>query len=105
MGYVIDCQQPIPACERCGGMVRPDVVLYGESLDDATWAGAVRAIQKADALVVGGTSLSVYPAAGLLRYYAGDRLCLINKSETPYDDRANLVIHAPIGRVLSEMTG
>jgi NAD-dependent deacetylase len=99
--YVLSAGDPIPFCAKCGGMVRPDVVLYEEALDENTWSNAIEAIQSADALIVGGTSLSVYPAASLLRYYDGDRLCLINKTKTPYDDGANLVIHDSIGSVLS----
>lgn len=91
----------VPRCDACGGLIKPDVVLYEEGLDDAVLAGAIRAIQGADTLIVGGTSLVVYPAAGLIRYYRGSRLILINKDETPYDANADLVIHAPIGQVLS----
>jgi len=101
LAYILSASDPVPACAKCGGMVRPDVVLYEEPLDDTIWANAIRAIQKADALIVGGTSLSVYPAAGLLRYYSGDKLCLINKTETPFDGSANLVIHDALGSVLS----
>jgi NAD-dependent deacetylase len=85
----------------CGGTVRPDVVLYEESLDDEVVAGAARAIADADTLIVGGTSLVVYPAAGYLNYFQGKSLVLINKSETGYDSKADLVIHEPIGEVLS----
>ena len=101
LAYMLAAGEPIPRCEKCGGVVRPDVVLYGESLDEDTWSGAMRAIQSADALIVGGTSLSVYPAAGLLHYYRGNRLCLINKTKTPLDGAANLVIHDSIGSVLA----
>ena len=90
----------VPKCEKCGGTVKPDVVLYEESLDTDTVNGAVRAIRAADLLIVGGTSLAVYPAAGLIDYYRGKRLVLINKSETPYDYRADLVLHDSIGEVL-----
>lgn len=88
----------IPRCS-CGGIIKPDVVLYEESLDDQIMSEAIRAIAEADMLIVGGTSLSVYPAAGLIRYYPGDKLVLINKTETPYDNRADLVIHAGLGEV------
>ncbi len=91
----------IPRCS-CGGTIKPDVVLYEESLDDRCIMGAVRAIAEADLLIVGGTSLTVYPAAGLIRYYQGNRLVLINRDETPYDDEANLVFRESIGQVLEE---
>jgi NAD-dependent deacetylase len=91
----------IPLCERCGGIVRPDVVLYEEPLDDEVVTNAVKAIRNADTLIVGGTSLVVYPAASYLSYFGGQNLILINKSSTGYDNKADLVIHAPIGEVLS----
>ncbi len=91
----------VPRCE-CGGMIKPDVVLYEEGLDGDVLRGAITHIMRSDMLIVGGTSLAVYPAAGLIDYYRGDKLVLINKSETPYDGRANLVIHDAIGKVLSE---
>ena len=90
----------VPCCPGCGGLVKPDVVLYEEGLDQDTVEGAVRAIAQADMLIVGGTSLVVYPAAGLIRYYQGDRLVLINRDPTPYDMEAGLVIHDSIGKVL-----
>ncbi|MGI6168216.1 MAG: NAD-dependent protein deacylase [Christensenellales bacterium] len=89
----------IPRCE-CGGTVRPDVVLYEEGLDQEVLDAAVSAISQADMLIVGGTSLSVYPAASLLHYYQGDRLVLINKDATPMDSKADLVIGQPIGESL-----
>ena len=89
----------VPHC-ACGGLIKPDVVLYEEGLDEKTIKGAVRAIAEADVLIVGGTSLTVYPAAGLIRYYGGDRLVLINRDETPYDGYANLIFREPIGQVL-----
>lgn len=89
-----------PICDRCGGRVKPDVVLYEEALDEATMSKALRHIQRADLFIVGGTSLAVYPAAGLVNYYRGNRLVLINKSPTPYDANADLLIAAPIGEVL-----
>lgn len=94
----------VPRCE-CGGIVKPDVVLYEEGLDYDTLNGAVTHIMRADMLIVGGTSLQVYPAAGLIDYYRGDRLVLINKSKTPYDRYANLVINDSIGKVLGEACG
>ena len=92
----------VPRCE-CGGVIKPDVVLYEESLDEACLEGAVRAISQADLLIVGGTSLTVYPAAGLLRYYGGKRLVLINRDETPYDGYAGLIFRDKIGEVLSQI--
>jgi len=93
----------IPICGHCGGIVRPDVVLYEEGLDEAVMGAAIQAISDAKLLLVGGTSLAVYPAAGLLRYFRGNRLVLINKSETPYDNRAQLIIRDFIGEVMSEV--
>ena len=93
----------IPRCEKCGGIIKPDVVLYEEGLDDMTIRSSLNAIQKADVLIIGGTSLNVYPAAGFIQYYSGDKLVLINKSETPYDRKANVLIHDSIGKVLSEV--
>lgn len=95
----------VPRCDGCGGLVKPDVVLYEEGLDDAVVNGAVRAISQADMLIIGGTSLVVYPAAGLVRYYQGHKLVLINKDATPYDSNADLVIHAPIGQVFTQVMG
>lgn len=103
LDYIMDvahCKGLIPICETCGGIIKPEVVLYEEPLDDVTIEGAVRAIAEADMLIVGGTSLVVYPAAGLLQYFNGDKLVLINKSSTQYDSRADLVIHQAIGDVL-----
>ena len=90
----------IPRCTDCGGVVKPDVVLYEEGLDEATLEGAVNAIRAADVLIVGGTSLAVYPAAGLLRYFKGDTLVVINKQPTSADGMANLLLHMPIGQAL-----
>lgn len=92
--------QGIPKCRVCGGIVKPDVVLYEENLDEETMEAAVLAISRADMLIIGGTSLAVYPAAGLIRYYQGDKLVLINKSPTSYDNRANLILNGPIGEIL-----
>ena len=89
----------VPRCS-CGAVIKPDVVLYGEGLDQMVLSRAVRSLQQADLLIVGGTSLSVYPAAGLLDYYGGRELVLINKTETPANKRATLVIRRPIGEVL-----
>lgn len=100
--YVADADG-VPRCDSCGGIVKPDVVLYEEGLDNDVVEGAVRAIREADVLIVGGTSLAVYPAAGLLRYFNGDTLVLINRDPTPYDEQADLLIHGKIGEVLGEI--
>ena len=92
----------VPLC-TCGGIVKPDVVLYEEGLDEQTLQNAVMAIRAADLLIVGGTSLTVYPAAGLLQYYRGSRLVLINRDETPYDSYADLVLHRSLGEVFSQL--
>lgn len=93
----------IPRCKEkgCGGIIKPDVVLYEEGLDQRTIEGALRAIREADMLIVGGTSLAVYPAAGLIQYYRGNKLVLINKTPTQQDDAADLLIHAGLGEVLT----
>ena len=92
----------VPRCP-CGGLIKPDVVLYGESLDGDCISGAVSAIANADLLIVGGTSLSVYPAAGLIDDYRGNRLVLVNKTATPRDARADLIIREPIGKLFAEL--
>lgn len=92
----------VPKCEKCGGVIKPDVVLYEEGLDDAVISGAVQAIRQADTLIIGGTSLIVYPAAGLIHYFKGKNLVLINKSETSADTQADLVINDDIAKVLDE---
>ena len=91
----------IPRCRKCGGIVKPDVVLYEESLDSNTIEGAVTAIANADLLIVAGTSLTVYPAAGLVNYYRGNRMVLINRDATPYDHQADLVFHCGLGEIFS----
>lgn len=93
----------VPKCDSCGGMIKPDVVLYEEGLDNETIEAAVMAIARADILIIGGTSLVVYPAAGLIDYYRGNKLVLINKSSTPRDNIANLIINDSIGKVFSEI--
>ncbi|MEE3410470.1 MAG: NAD-dependent protein deacylase [Treponema sp.] len=93
----------LPHCTKCGGLVKPDVVLYEEGLDDNVINGAVQAIAAADTLIIGGTSLVVYPAAGLINYFNGNNLVLINKSETAADSKADLVIHDSIGKVFSQI--
>lgn len=92
----------VPRCE-CGGVIKPDVVLYGEGLDDDTVRGALNAISRADTLIIGGTSLVVYPAAGLINYFGGRHLVVINKSATSADEGAELVINAPIGETFSKL--
>jgi len=94
----------IPLCD-CGGIIKPDVVLYEEELNHSILDRAARAIGNADMLIVGGTSLNVYPAAGLISYYRGKNLILINKSETPYDYRADLIIRESIGKTLGKIVG
>lgn len=94
--------EDIPRCS-CGGIVKPDVVLYEEGLDQDTIEKGVMAIHSADLLIVAGTSLTVYPAAGLIRYYPGNRLVLINRDVTPYDDEAVLVIHDSLGNIFSQL--
>lgn len=101
-GEFIAHSQGIPRCS-CGGIVKPDVVLYEESLDSRVIEDSVQAIAQADLLMVLGTSLTVYPAAGLIRYYRGHRLVLINRDATPYDDRADLVFHESLGTVFSQL--
>lgn len=111
--YCMRCRKPypvediakgtgIPRCS-CGGIIKPDVVLYEEGLDSYTINKSVDYISKADILIIGGTSLAVYPAASLIDYYRGNKLVLVNKSPTPADRRADLVIHAPIGEVFSQL--
>lgn len=102
LDYIMDeknCKNGVPYC-TCGGRIKPDVVLYGESLDNDTVVGAINAIAAADTLIIGGTSLVVYPAAGLINYFSGKNLVLINKTKTPYDNKANLVIYDSIGKVM-----
>ena len=100
--YIRDYPDPVPRCE-CGGRVKPDVVLYEEGLDNDVVSGAVNAIAQADMLIVAGTSLTVYPAAGLVRYFRGNRLVLINRDATPMDSECDLVIHDKVGEVLSAL--
>lgn len=102
MQYIVD-SEGVPKCDKCGGPIKPDVVLYEEGLDTNTMNGAFRAISEADMLIIGGTSLAVYPAAGLIDYYRGNKLVLINMSKTPMDGKADLVIYDKIGQVLSQI--
>lgn len=92
----------VPHCD-CGGIIRPDIVFYEEPLAEQNISDAVEAISEADVLIIGGTSLNVYPAAGLINYYRGNKLVLVNLSKTPYDDRADLVINEKIGKVFSQL--
>ena len=101
LDYILDGDD-IPRCV-CGGIIKPDVVLYEEPLDDMTLSLAIQYISEADTLIIGGTSLVVYPAAGLINYFNGDDIVLINKSETPYDETASLVINDAIGEVMSKL--
>lgn len=111
--YCSKCRRPYPQEQMnqgkglprcvCGGIIRPDIVLYEEPLDQDILTRAIRYIQEAEVLIVGGTSLNVYPAAGLINYYKGSRLALVNLSETPYDSYADLVIHEKIGEVFSRV--
>ena len=99
--FVKDCDG-VPKCD-CGGIVKPDVVLYEESLDQETIEKSVLAIHNADLLIVAGTSLTVYPAAGLIDYYRGNRLVLINRDKTPYDSQADLVFHQSLGDIFASL--
>ncbi len=99
--YTLDCEG-VPRCE-CGGIIKPDVVLYGESLDNETVENSVIAISKCDTLIIAGTSLAVYPAAGLVRYFRGNDLVLINRDPTPLDSECDLVIYDSVGKVLGEI--
>lgn len=94
----------IPICDTCGGPIKPDVVLYEESLDDSVITATIRYISQADMLIIGGTSLVVYPAAGLVHYYKGNKLVLINKGATDMDNSADLVLREPIGEVFSTIS-
>lgn len=95
--------QGVPKCQACGGTIKPDVVLYEEGLDNTTINRSVQAISAAQMLIIGGTSLAVYPAAGLIDYFQGEKLVVINKAPTPRDRQADLVISQPIGEVFSQI--
>lgn len=103
LDYILNSPSLVPKCGDCGNIVRPDVVLYEEGLDSSILEKSIDYIRNADVLIVGGTSLVVYPAAGLISYYKGNKLILINKSSTPYDRRANFVFHDSIGEILTKM--
>lgn len=92
----------VPKCE-CGGVIKPDVVLYEEGLDDSVVSGALNAIMQADLLIIAGTSLTVYPAAGFIRYFRGDKIVLINRDSTPFDSQADLVFHDKVGELLDKI--
>ena len=100
--YIFQETEGVPKCE-CGGIIKPDVVLYEEGLDDFIVEESIKAIYNADVLIVGGTSLTVYPAAGLINYYKGNKLVLINRDETKYDSRADLVINENLGKVFKNI--
>ena len=100
--YILNTTE-VPKCEKCGGTVKPDVVLYEESLNNKTMNDAVHYIHNAQVLIIGGTSLAVYPAAGLIDYFRGDKLIVINKAPTPRDSNADLLLQAPIGEVFSQL--
>ncbi len=100
--HFIKDSEGVPTCS-CGGRVKPDVVLYEEGLDNAVISEAVKCISEADVMIVGGTSLAVYPAAGLLDYYRGDKLVLVNKTATPKDGMADLVVQGSIGEIFSQI--
>ena len=102
--YILNSTGKVPLCDECGGSIKPDVVLYEEGLDQQTLEDAVFYISHADMLIIGGTSLAVYPAAGLIDYYRGNKLVLINKSTTPMDSRADLLIQAGLGEVFRKIT-
>ena len=102
MQYIRDAAD-VPKCQKCGASVKPDVVLYEEGLDQKTLNSAVHFIHQAQVLIIGGTSLAVYPAAGLIDYFQGEKLVVINKAPTPRDTYADLLIQAPIGEVFSQL--
>lgn len=101
--YILNSSTKVPLCDKCGGNIKPDVVLYEEGLDSQTIRDAIFYITHADMLIIGGTSLAVYPAAGLIDYYTGSKLVLINKSTTPMDGRADLLIQAGLGEVFGQI--
>ena len=102
-GEYIASSSGIPHCDSCGGIIKPDVVLYEEGLDDDTVKAALLAIGKADCMIVAGTSLNVYPAAGFIKYFGGEHFVLINRDPTPADNMADLVIHGNVGEILSQI--
>ncbi len=105
VGHIVNCTGPVPLCKECGGIIRPDIVLYEEQLDSHIINRAVNAIRCADILIVIGTSLVVYPAAGLLHYYRGDNLILVNKTPTAFDSLAKIVINDKAGPIMIRLAG
>lgn len=103
LDHIINSESIVPRCDICGGIVKPDVILYEESLDMDVLESSIRFIKSAEILIVGGTSLVVYPAAGLVDYFKGKKLILINKSSTSYDNKADIIINDSIGKVFSEV--
>lgn len=103
LDYLFEANQPVPKCDSCGGIIKPDVVLYEEPLNERDLEKAMRLTIKADVLLVIGTSLVVYPAAGLLNYYRGDKLIIVNIGSTPFDNMARLVIHESCGQVMKKI--
>lgn len=106
LDYILNennCEDKIPICKECGGIIKPDVILYDEELNAGNIASAEMAVKQSDMLIIGGTSMLVYPAAGLAELYNGDKLIVVNKQFTKYDSRANLVINGPIEKVFSKL--
>lgn len=103
LDYIINSKEVVPKCDECGQVIKPDVVLYEEPLDTEVINKSIKYVSKADVLIIGGTSLVVYPAANLVNYYTGNKLVLINKSSTPFDNRADLVLHQNIGEVMKSI--
>jgi len=103
LDYIMNCEKDVPKCDKCGGNIRPGVVLYGEGLKTEVIEKAVNHILSADTLIIGGSSLVVHPAAGLIRYFKGDNLVLINKTPTNFDNSANLIIRNPIGETFKKL--
>lgn len=104
LDYIMNSSEIVPLCDKCEGIIKPDVVLYEESLDIDVIDKAIQSISKADMMIVAGTSLSVYPAASMVGYYTGNRLVIINKAGTSYDTKANLLINENVGKVMAEVT-
>ena len=101
--YIFENKEIVPKCKKCGGIIKPDVVLYEEGLDDNIVGSSIKAISKADVLIVAGTSLTVYPASGLINYFIGSKLVLINRDATPFDSKADIVINDSLGKVFTEI--
>ena len=102
LDYLSESSANVPRCRSCGNVIKPDVVLYGEQLDDKVVQEALKAISKADLLIIGGTSLAVYPAAGFVHYFGGEDIVIINRESTPFDSAASLVFHESLGDVFDE---